>query len=161
MSLRLRSSTLGAVLLGLAVFMSACSDDESTGPNEPAPLVGVYALTAAEGNALPAVIFNDSTGDEENRFHLRVLALEGELKLTADGKYEQVVRHEVYIDGVLSDRPRWSDRGSYLVGATLIYFESEVIQNVDFLAQRSSNRLDVTTDIIGEGLPVSYRYTRN
>lgn len=157
----LRTSALRTLGLGLLVLSFACSDDDGTGPNEPAPVVGVYALTAAEGGALPAVIFDDSVGDEENRFHLRVLALEGELKLTADGRYEQVVRHEVYVDGVLSDRPRWSDRGTYLANATLVYFESEIIQNIEFLGQRSSNRLDVTTDIIGEGQPVSYRYTRN
>jgi hypothetical protein len=107
------------------------------------------------------VIFEDSVGDVEHRFHLRVLALEGQLTLTSDGRYEQSLRHEVYVDGVLSDRPRWTDRGTFIANAALILFDPDLIENVEFIAQRSANRLDVTTDHVGEGQPASYRYTRN
>lgn len=152
----------GRILLALILLAAVVSCSDTAGPGEPAAgtPAGIHVLETANAAPLPAVVFDGHVSDQEGGFHLRVVAIEGVLELKANGRYEHTMRHHVYIDGVLSAQPRWTDRGPWVAGATSVSFASDYIEDVAFTGTRGPDRLDISQDHVGEGVPAQYRYVK-
>jgi hypothetical protein len=107
---RIKASVLAGMALALCV---ACSDDEATTPE---PITGTYQLSDADGETLPALIFDGLIADPDGDFVLRVLVDEGSLELSAGQRYEQRVTRSIFVDGHAQPGGLWNDRGTYTLG---------------------------------------------
>ncbi|GAB4459735.1 MAG: hypothetical protein OHK0029_22690 [Armatimonadaceae bacterium] len=142
-----------------AVVIAGCSSGSRNSGSQ-TTLAGNYALIAADGQALPATVFDDTINIPEGSFRLRAAATSGFLRLNPDGTYEQQVIHDTFTDDAYDSSPRWTDRGTYRFSGGTLQFTSNFIENVRFEATRQNNELRVRTDLIGENRPVVYVYQK-
>jgi hypothetical protein len=105
-----RWSALGALL-----FAAACSD-----VTDPAGIAGTYALVEAEGQALPAVVFDGET----EAGHVVATALSGTMTLRSSTFTEQVV-FNVVLNGADFGSAPVTVSGSYSAEGQLLTFEPD------------------------------------
>jgi hypothetical protein len=124
-------------------------------PDVAPPAMEPFALSTVGGQALPAVV---SVGVDNGSWH-EVIATSGRLAIGATGHYEQIVLLEQRVDGRLTGRLRWVDRGQCAPGSGVnLVCTSEYIQGVAFGAVVSASGIEVVQDLGGEGVAVRFRY---
>jgi hypothetical protein len=153
-----------AVALATIVTLTACAETTAPGtPTTPGPTtpVGVFTLTAAAGQALPAQVFHGIFLGENDAFYtLRYVAKSGYISIAADGRYEHRVAHDVTVDGIPTTDGNWVDRGSCSVAGQKLDCISNLNENVRFTATASGTGIEITQDLTGEGYPAAYKYAR-
>jgi hypothetical protein len=144
-----------ALRAGLAVMLlvAGCNDATDSSPGDTPPgLTGSYVLQA------PVTVFEGVVQSPEGDFHLRVLATGGSLLLARDSSYEHEVRFESYIDGQLSARPRWVDRGQWRARGDTVDFDSDYIEGLVFRGVTNEGAVTVEQDLVGEGTKAGYPF---
>jgi hypothetical protein len=148
---------MGLPGLALMLLLAGCSDatENSNGsPGGPPPgLSGSYELQA------PLTVFDDTVAGE-SPFHLRVLATGGSLVLAEDSTYQHQLRFESWIDGTLSGRSRWTDRGQWRARGDTLHFDSEYIGGLVFRGIGGDRSVTVVQDLVGEGTTAEYPFRR-
>ena len=135
------------------LLLAGCSDATSSSPGTtPPPLTGSYVLQA------PVTVFEGMVEDPEGDFHLRVLATGGSLVLAQDSTYEHEVRFESYVDGSLSGRPRWADRGQWRARGDTLHFDSDYIGGLAYRGVSRDRSVTVLQDLVGEGTTAEYPF---
>lgn len=142
--------------MALALLV-ACSDDEATAPE---PITGTYQLSDADGETLPALIFEGLITDPERDFVLRILVDEGSLELSAGQRYEQRVTRSIFVDGHAQPGGLWNDRGTYALRGDTLNFKSELIDGVRFSGTLTAGQISLDQDLSEENRWVTYRYTK-
>lgn len=154
------------LLVGLIVSLAAaCGDSTAPGvdrPDVPTPgtpsSVGRYALDAAAGIALPALINRSYDADAGDIIDTYVLS--DTLEITADGRYAQRAKLEARIGNQVVSRRNWVDRGILSSSASALAFASDYLQNVAFSGRlESTGSLRVQQDL-GEGSFIEYRFRK-
>jgi len=156
---RIRSCILsrGVASLGAAVAVALGCTAESGAPLD---LAGSYALAEALGQPLPATIFDSIIGPQDSSFRLTVRVSGGSLVLTEPGSYRHELALTVSVDGAPPQAQSWFDHGLYEGAPPLVRFDSDLVQNRSFTAHWRGSELVVTQDVVGEGMPVAFRYRR-
>lgn len=101
--------------LGLVFLATACSD-----VTDPGGIAGTYALIEAEGQALPAVVFDGQT----DAGHVVATALSGTMTLRSSTFTERVVFNLVLNGADLGSAPV-TVSGSYSADGQLLTFEPD------------------------------------
>lgn len=145
----------GARAVLVAALLSGCGEGTGTSPGGPTPGVpGTYLLQA------PLPVFDDLVPDPEGDFHLRVVATGGSLVLMTDSRYQHEVHLEAYVDGQLSGRQGWVDRGDWRAAGDTLHFESGFIGNLVFRGVREDHAVKLVQDLVGEGITAEYPFHR-
>jgi hypothetical protein len=144
-----------SLVAGVSVACSSTSAPDKSAPHT----TGVFTLVSANGEALPAAVFEGTiVTDEIPPYHLRVLATSGSITIDANGHYEHRVNHDAMIDGVLGGRPNHTDRGSCTRSGEELHCVSEYLQAVEFTASLSGDVITIAQDLVREGHVATYRY---
>lgn len=129
-------------------------------PAEPG-LQGRYALMAAGGETIPATVFDGIVLVGEDEFiHLEVTVTDGYMEFDRAGAYEHRVSQEVRVDGRPAPALDWVDRGKCVAAGVELTCLSTLVANRAFTTTLRDGALEVTQDLNGEGLAVTYRYVR-
>jgi len=137
------------------LLLTGCSDATGGSPGTTPPdLTGSYVLQA------PVTVFEGVVPSPDGDFQLRVLATGGSLLLSEDSSYEHEVRLESYIDGHLSARPRWVDRGQWRASGDTLHFDSAYIEGVAFRGAGGPQGVTLEQDLVGEGTTAKYPFRR-
>jgi hypothetical protein len=143
--------------LGAAVAVALGCAEESAAPLD---LAGSYALAEALGQPLPATIFDSIIGPQDSTFRLTVRVTGGSLVLAEPGSYRHDLALTVSFDGAPPQTQSWVDHGLYEHAPPSVRFDSDLVQNRTFTAQWRGNELVIMQDVVGEGVPVEFRYRR-
>jgi len=150
---------LSSLALVAALISAACSESASA-PVSQLPPVGRFNLQAAAGQSLPSSVFNGVVlGDNDGFFRLELTATGGYFELSPDGHYEHRVFHDIRVDGQRAGNNNYVDRGQCSWVGQQASCISSYNQNVSFVASISANHFDLVQDLVGEGFPISYRYS--
>jgi hypothetical protein len=148
--------SLAATLLVAAAI--GCSSTSAPANNTP-QTTGVFNLVLAESQSLPAAVFEGTIVTEDApAFHLRVLATSGSFSIDGSGHYEHRVNQDVFIDGALSGRPRYSDHGECTRNGAQLQCTSTYLEGVELAATLGNNRVTIAQDLVGEGKTATYVY---
>jgi hypothetical protein len=124
-------------------------------------LGGRYELRAAGGAPLPASVFDGLVLVGEDTFvHLVITATDGHLALDGTGGYEHRVSQEVHVDGQPAPSLDWVDRGTCARTGGTLHCLSALVANRSFIVTLDGETLELTQDLTGEGVAVTYRYER-
>lgn len=140
----------------LSATLSACSNDQSPVGDH---FTGQFTLTHADQQPLPAPVFDGIIDPAPSPpFHLRVVAATGTITIDANGRYQQHLEHDTFIDGVWNGRVVHSDHGQCTRAAAQLLCESNYLEFVTFTATISGTTLTIAQDIANEGHVAAYRY---
>jgi hypothetical protein len=135
-------------LLATALLLAGCSD--ATGPSEE-PLIGLFQLETVDGDALPAIVFDDHINDPQGGFQLRIELLEGTIEFYGDHEYEQVVERRGFANEEPIPLGRFIDRGTWLRGTgDEIILESSLYENRTTFGTRDGSVVVLEQDLSGE-----------
>lgn len=124
-------------------------------------LDGRFELRTAGGNPVPTAVFDGLVliGDDEF-VHLEITVTDGTIEIDDSGAYEHRVSQEVRVDDQPAPALDWVDRGTCVVSGAELNCVSNLVTNRAFTAVLGDGALEVTQDLNGEGLAVTYRYVR-
>jgi hypothetical protein len=122
-------------------------------------------LAGAAGLPLPALIGTDSYVDDGGASHtVRRVVTEGALRFSfTDGRYEQRLTLQTFVDGVLVGTQSYSDRGTY--GYDMfsgdVVLTSTLFAGLTFRGEfQPDGSLAVTQSIGGEGAPATFIFRK-
>lgn len=138
------------VVLALAGCSSA---SEPAGDPEPHPVPASAVITER------TVIFSDTvTMRDGQRWHLELTARSAELELSADGSYVQAVTYFARFHGTLGFGGTWTDSGAWSRRGDSLFFDSGVVDSLEYAGALTEMGLDIRQDILGLGGVGVYRY---
>lgn len=139
---------IGPILLASTLLLAGCSD--ATGPTDN-QLLGMFELTAVDGDDLPVLIFDEFINDPQGGFTLRIELLDGTIEFYGTNQYEQVVDRRAFANDELLPLGRFIDRGTWVRGnGNEIILESTLFENLTTTATRDGGVIILEQDLSGE-----------
>jgi hypothetical protein len=127
----------------------------------PPELSGRFELSTAGGNPVPAPVFDGIILIGEDGFiHLETTVTDGYIEFDGSGAYEHRVSQEVRVDGWPAPSLDWVDRGRCVASGAELHCPSAQVSGRAFTATVGDGTVELTQDLNGEGLAVTYRYAR-